>query len=95
MNNAYFQIGWIGVDGLEAAVLGLNFIPREVKEILMDPSIYLVGRDIHADIKSVLWPQKRSAVELSVLTLDLPDSSKGSDPMKTGLGSLTYEATSV
>ena len=32
----FVQIGWVGTRGMEAAVLGINFCPDEIKEVLND-----------------------------------------------------------
>ena len=92
----YFQIGWVGETGLEAAVTGPNFVPPEFLAILRNESIYKVGRSIHEDMEQFFGSARgKNAVELSVLTLDLPDSCAESKPLKSSLGQLAFEATSV
>ena len=58
----FVQIGWVGARGMEAAVLGINFFPDEIKEVLNNPRIYLVGRDIHYDLDKILGPGIKGAL---------------------------------
>jgi hypothetical protein len=92
----YVQVGWVGENVLEAAVFGPHFLPAEVLDLIKDPTVYIGGKDVHDDLSLILGRKKGlKAVELSVLTLDLPDSCEDSDPRKSSLGQLAFEATAV
>ena len=81
---------------MEAAVFGPNFYPEDVLKLLEDPNIYIVGKDVHDDLY-LLFGRKTGfkGLELSVLCLDLPDSCEESRPMKSKLGQLAFEVTTV
>ena len=53
-------------------------------DVIMHDEVYKVGRCIHEDIQQYFRVTNvKNVVELSVLTLDLPDSSQESNPMKS------------
>ena len=41
-HGTYYQLGWVGETGLEAAVFGPGFFPQELMVILEDPQVYVV-----------------------------------------------------
>ena len=95
-DKVYYQVGWVGEDCLEAAIFGRYFFPEEVKELLRLPHVYIIGRSVHSDIGCLLGKATgHGGLDLSVLTLDLPDASENTRPMRSGLGTLATEATAV
>ena len=95
-DSAYYQVGWVGEDCLEAAIFGPYFFPEEVKDLLRLPHVYIIGRSVHSDIIRLLGKATgHGGLDLSVLTLDLQDASENTRPLRSGLGSLATEATAV
>jgi hypothetical protein len=108
-NGSWYQLAWVGMDGIEAAVLGLRFFPvillkhcywiyrlfflqKELMEILERPGVYIVGVDVHSELKELLGRKTGwSGVDLSTLTRDLPASNL----KRPGLGEMILEATGV
>ena len=84
-NGEYYQLAWVGEDGLEAVVMGPFFFPQELMEVMARDNVYLLGIGIWEDLK--LLSSKRTgwrAVDMAVVASDLP----GCNHRKPGMAGL-------
>ena len=72
-NGDYYQLGWVCEKGLEALVLGPQFFPQELLDVMARDDVYLLGIGIWGDLQTLTgrkigW----RAVDMAVMSSDLP-----------------------
>ena len=72
-NGSYFQLSWMGEEGLEALVVGPRFFPDELVAILTRDDVYVLGVAVMEDVLKLGGEgQGWKTVDLSVLASDMP-----------------------
>ena len=84
-NGDYYQLGWVREKGLEALVLGPQFFPQELLDVMARDDVYLLGIGIWGDLQTLTgrkigW----RAVDMAVMSSDLP-ACNHSKPGMAGL----------
>ena len=91
-NGAYWQLAWLGENGIEALVLGPNFFPDELVKILKLPNVYILGVAVWEDVAGLSAESTGfKTVDLSILASDMPSFNKD----KPGMASIFLDCTGV
>ena len=86
----WYQISWYGENGVEVVILGPSFFPSEMMELLEAKSNYVLGKNVHDELKFILDSKSGwNGIDLAVLTRDL----KKSDHLHNSLGAMIGSAT--
>ena len=89
-NGSYFQLFWMGEEGLEALVVGPRFFPDELVAILTRDDVYVLGVAVMEDVLKLGGEgQGWKTVDLSVLASDMPTN----DHQRPGMAALIMEST--
>ena len=88
----WIQLSWLGVYGAEAIIMGPNFFPKDLVEVLHCKGVYILGVAVWEDLMFLLDdPMDCKSVDLSVLVSDLPSSNLN----RPGMASIVLDATGV